>query len=762
MKRQNLVALLLVLAACPVWAQVTTVIADDGTERIVLKSGADEFFQQEYAKTLLPGPDGRVAPVFDAAPCATLGSQSLQIVRSGQVTIEVLVARYNLVNLWLGNVCHGKSDAAPDPAEARKWLLSLQYADFGKGLQLFADSHKMLAQFYLFGAPGFAPDYPSALALLKEEVKGKASFPALCFYYMYEYGLGVPKDAPQAHVWLEKAAAAGNSDAEMLLAQAMELSDQAKAFNSYLELSKSVLPPVWFRLGLMYLEGRGTQKNPCKAQEMFQKAAGHYWSPAPQAKKYLDQIREQKLCTATVAGSLIEAPPTTPLQQSTSSTPCAVKLPADPGELHPKRVDQSQKVIHDPAEYNAYIAALNLTDSRQKAAAMEDFVTRYPKSVVMTDALAQAMAAYQASGNAAKVGEMATRLLVAEPDNLRALAILVFLARDCATRALATGKELSHLAQRGLAALPEWQEAQGASLPDAAKLRDQMAAIFAGAAGWGALQARDYAAARQFYEKALAINPKNVPDIYQLAITDLEMTPMDPNGFWYCGKAISITQLQNKAAAAGMSPFCKAKFKWDGGNLEEWDRLVSNTEKDSAPPADFAKNLSLPGHNQVLQGPQTPVIIAPPFEKGDPMSRLMPATDKGSPAGAGTGSGVVGGTAPNERLGHLPEVISLSTNSLSSDDFHSRYAWYVQHVQKTVAAAWYVPEINNAAGRRCIIAFVIQPDGSPSNVRIEQSSGVPTLDLSAMRAVQRIDSFGPVPTHEKIAVEFWFDSRSKE
>jgi protein TonB len=37
---------------------------------------------------------------------------------------------------------------------------------------------------------------------------------------------------------------------------------------------------------------------------------------------------------------------------------------------------------------------------------------------------------------------------------------------------------------------------------------------------------------------------------------------------------------------------------------------------------------------------------------------------------------------------------------------------------------------------------------------------VPSLDLSAQRALQRIDSFGPLPADysgSKVSVEFWFD-----
>jgi protein TonB len=45
-------------------------------------------------------------------------------------------------------------------------------------------------------------------------------------------------------------------------------------------------------------------------------------------------------------------------------------------------------------------------------------------------------------------------------------------------------------------------------------------------------------------------------------------------------------------------------------------------------------------------------------------------------------------------------------------------------------------------------------------VRVERSSGVPLLDLSAVRALLRIDTFGYLPPDwvgDKVSVQFWFD-----
>jgi periplasmic protein TonB len=95
-------------------------------------------------------------------------------------------------------------------------------------------------------------------------------------------------------------------------------------------------------------------------------------------------------------------------------------------------------------------------------------------------------------------------------------------------------------------------------------------------------------------------------------------------------------------------------------------------------------------------------------------------------------------------------------------DFGTRFAWYVQAVQRTVSQNWLKYEIDPriTSAQRVYITFDIARDGHPSNVQVEQSSGVPSLDISAVRAIQRIDTFGPLPSEysgSKVSVEFWFD-----
>jgi protein TonB len=95
-------------------------------------------------------------------------------------------------------------------------------------------------------------------------------------------------------------------------------------------------------------------------------------------------------------------------------------------------------------------------------------------------------------------------------------------------------------------------------------------------------------------------------------------------------------------------------------------------------------------------------------------------------------------------------------------DFGTRFAWYVQGVQRVVSQNWLKYEIDPriSTAERVYITFDITRDGRPTNVQVEQSSGVPSLDISAVRAIQRIDTFGSLPPEysgNKVSVEFWFD-----
>jgi protein TonB len=114
----------------------------------------------------------------------------------------------------------------------------------------------------------------------------------------------------------------------------------------------------------------------------------------------------------------------------------------------------------------------------------------------------------------------------------------------------------------------------------------------------------------------------------------------------------------------------------------------------------------------------------------------------------------------------IPEAtmqIKNGTASVSVQDraFGARFAYYVNIVNRTVAQNWYTQEADPVAsnGKRVTIVFDINREGVPSNARIETRSGSPSLDTSAVRAVQRVEGFGPLPQGDHITVEYSFDYR---
>jgi tetratricopeptide (TPR) repeat protein len=269
-----------------------------------------------------------------------------------------------------------------------------------------------------------------------------------------------------------------------------------------------------------------------------------------------------------------------------------------PAPAHPSAAqanpNAAQQVIQNPAEYKAYMAALNTQDAAARGAAMEAFAQQYPQSAVLVNALEYAMAAWQSAGNSAKVEELARRLLALEPGDVRALAVVVAFDRAKATQgdADALGELCLH-SSAGLREVLTWQKPAGMTAPDFDRLSRQMSQIFNGAAGFCALQSKDYSQARDWLTRAFALDPSSLQDVYQLALADLQMAPLDPNGFWYCARAIHLAQGSAGAKATdGMAVYCKAKYKTYRGTEDGWDALMTASAAQSALPPDFARQIT--------------------------------------------------------------------------------------------------------------------------------------------------------------------------
>ena len=272
-------------------------------------------------------------------------------------------------------------------------------------------------------------------------------------------------------------------------------------------------------------------------------------------------------------------------QQDDSTQPPPAPLPAPSvGAL----------TIKDPAEASDYAAAMIINDPAEQGAALEAFVAKYPQTKVRAEALENALAAYLEARDLDKVDALSARILAAEPDNARALAMGVFVKRTRAASAQgpqtdALAEEAGAEAEKGLAALAHWRGRAEASDADAAAVRSEMSATFNGALGYRALLRKDYVGAKAYYVAALKADPSDLDNAYQLAVCLLQASPVDPAGFWWAARADAMAAAANNSQAqAAIVRFVKPRYARYHGGDDGWDGLLTEAGSGLAPPAGFS------------------------------------------------------------------------------------------------------------------------------------------------------------------------------
>ena len=88
----------------------------------------------------------------------------------------------------------------------------------------------------------------------------------------------------------------------------------------------------------------------------------------------------------------------------------------------PDAAGQARSSFANPAEYDNFQAALKTQDPARRATAMEVFAAWYPGSILRTESLEHAMAAWMAAKDPVKADFIAGKLLQIDPDNVHALA----------------------------------------------------------------------------------------------------------------------------------------------------------------------------------------------------------------------------------------------------------------------------------------------------------------------------------------------------
>jgi len=209
--------------------------------------------------------------------------------------------------------------------------------------------------------------------------------------------------------------------------------------------------------------------------------------------------------------------------------------------------DSDQITIKDVAEYNAYQMANTQTDPKAKAAALEGFLQAYPQSVVKKTVLDSLIDAYQSVGDVDKALSAATRLLQADPNNMKAIYVSVGIKKSQCNRTgdAQTCDDAAALARKGLATSKpgslsdaEWKKVTGGTYPafHSALALDEI------------VSKKDIKAGIEEYRQELMLFPPEettrgtgLVDTLQIAEAYAKVTPPDAvNAVWFYARALNF------------------------------------------------------------------------------------------------------------------------------------------------------------------------------------------------------------------------------
>jgi hypothetical protein len=255
---------------------------------------------------------------------------------------------------------------------------------------------------------------------------------------------------------------------------------------------------------------------------------------------------------------------------------------------------ESAPTIKDPAEYNAYVAAIQQQDPNAKVSALEAFLTQYPNSVMKTTALEVLMGTYQQTNNAAKMADTAKRLQGVDQCSLPALALLTFTARQNVSTGQNPQQNLADLAQysnKGLDCVQTAPKpgtmAQGA-FDD---LKKKVTPIFEGGAGFAALQNKDYENAKTHLRKAVEAQPNDLQNVYPLALAYLTPNPRPDedtlNGLFFAARSVNLSN-----GNADLQKYLSRTFKNFHGSEDGVNDLLTCAKANPVPVPDCTSKIT--------------------------------------------------------------------------------------------------------------------------------------------------------------------------
>jgi hypothetical protein len=305
----------------------------------------------------------------------------------------------------------------------------------------------------------------------------------------------------------------------------------------------------------------------------------------------------------------------------------ATLFPGTVSMVYAQGAQSSQLTIKDPTEYNDYTNAVGQSGAA-KNAALEQFLTKYPNTVVKNDLLEVLMVAYQNSGDTAKTLATADRLLASDPGNLRALFIEVYTeetqahAKSSPADAQPLLDKAAAQAQTGLNAT----KPPGMADADFAKLKAATTPFFEGAIAQDDANKKDFTGAIAAFTNELKAYPDpsqtqagpGLNDTYLLGQAYAQQTPPDLlNAAWFLTRAAQFAPAQAKPQIEQAAEYFYKKYH---GNLDDYPTVQALAKTNLLPPPDYKPTQAPP--------PPSPADLAAQTVASTPDLKSLSLSDK--------------------------------------------------------------------------------------------------------------------------------------
>ncbi len=318
---------------------------------------------------------------------------------------------------------------------------------------------------------------------------------------------------------------------------------------------------------------------------------------------------------------------------ATSTLYAAPAVFAQASSAAPASGSQDQITIKDPAEFNAYQNAIGTAAPAAKAAALEDFLTKYPQTVVKNQVLNTLLASYQAANDQANLLKTAKLILDSDPSNLRAAFVYVFVTKAQATAKAASDPaaaqpmldDAAKVAQAALQVTAP-SASSGVSAADFAKLKTATTPIFESAIATDDVGKKDYKDAIEHYQAELKSYPDlNAPtsalginETYLLGQAYVQEDPKDlPNGVFYLERAAQYAPAAAKDSVEKAAEYWYQKYH---GGMDGFDPIKQLAHDNATPPSSYAPTAAPP--------PPAPDKLAHDAVTNTPDLKTMALADK--------------------------------------------------------------------------------------------------------------------------------------